>query len=81
MYHFGQQQLKVPVIMEYTVQNHAFIDINATVEANKNIVSDLPAIHALPGGCNTVSVYKGIKATAIKVMKSKKCKVCFVGLK
>ena len=57
MFHFDQQQLEVPVKMESTVQNRAIIDINATVEANQNIVSDLPAIHALLG-CDTVSVYK-----------------------
>lgn len=47
LYHFKEQQVNIPVIMKSPVQGRAIIDINATVEANKNIISDLPTVHAL----------------------------------
>ena len=79
LYHFDKQQLKVPVIIELTVQDRAKIDISTTVETKKTIVSDLPAVHAL-SGCDIVSICNGIdKATSFKVILSKTCQVNSVG--
>ena len=68
MYHYFKEKLNGLVIMESPVQERAIIDIRATVNANKDIISDLPAAHALSGSDATACYYRIDKGTVVKVL-------------
>ena len=71
LYHYFKEKLTGLVVMESPVQGRAIIDIRTTVNANKDIISDLPAAHALSGS-DTTACYYGIgKGTVVKVLRSK----------
>ena len=46
----------MPVLIESPVQSRDFVEINDTVLANKNIVSDLPAVHSNKEGKDQESI-------------------------
>ena len=59
--------------MASPIEGRALLDVNASVDAHKNIVPNLLAAHALTG-CDTVASPYGIgKLTALKVLKAGAC--------
>ena len=70
LHHYIEQKVNGVVIMESPVQEGATIDIRATAEDIKHIISDLLAAHAL-SGCNISACYFGIgKGTVVKVIRA-----------
>ncbi|KAJ4918215.1 hypothetical protein JOQ06_000075 [Pogonophryne albipinna] len=58
------------VMMVSPVKGRSFIDINASVEKNRDVMGNLLAAHGVTG-CDTVATYYGIgKGVALKVLRS-----------
>ena len=55
------------------------IDIGATVLANKGIINDLPATHALTGYDTAACSYSVEKGTVVKILCSKATSLSSVG--
>ena len=64
-----EQKLTGLVIMESPVKDRVNIDIRATANANRNIIPDLLAAHAL-SGCDASSCYFGIGKGKIIIWKA-----------
>ena len=71
--------IKSHVMMISPIKGRAAIDINVTVEKNNNIMENILAAHGVTG-CDTVATYFGIgKGVALKVLRSQKCSLSYVG--
>ena len=69
-YHYQDQNLSLPVVMEFTINDRAVMDKRQTVQRNCDIVPDLIDAYAL-FGCNMVVGFHGIgKGTALKTLHS-----------
>ena len=67
---YVEQKLTGLVIMESPVKDRDTIDIRATANANRNIIPDQLAAHALRG-CDTSSCYFGIgKGKVVKTLRT-----------
>ena len=71
LFFYAQQQLTCGVTMRSTNSSHMkILDVQATVNENKDIVNQLLPAHAL-SGCDTVSQLYGIgKGTVLRILKS-----------
>jgi len=74
-----QGDIKGQVMMISPIKGRIMIDINATVNKSRPIMSNLLAAHGLTG-CDTVATYHGIgKGTAIKVLNKKQINLDKIG--
>ena len=63
-------QASTSVLMVSPIRGRAVIDINATVDLHRDIITDLLAAHGFTG-CDTVATYFGIgKAAVLRVLAS-----------
>ena len=70
---------KGQVMMISPIKGQLMIDINATVNKSRPIMSNLLAAHGLTG-CDTVATYHGIgKGTVIKVLNKKQINLDKIG--
>lgn len=78
--HFvSQSDITGHVMMVSPVKGRSFIDINASVDRNRSVMSNLLAAHGVTG-CDTVATYHGIgKGVALKVLRSNKHTLSSVG--
>ncbi|KAG1664960.1 Dual specificity protein phosphatase 16 [Nymphon striatum] len=75
----SHRDISSKVLMVSPVQGRAVLDINAAVEVHKLIIPDLLAAHGLTG-CDTVASCYGIgKRVALKVLRSNKHKLNYLG--
>ena len=66
-YHYLQQDLQTPMVMESPIKERTVVDICATVEKHRGIVPAILAGHAL-SGCDTVAACFGVgKGKMLKV--------------
>ncbi|KAG1651907.1 Craniofacial development protein 2 [Nymphon striatum] len=79
LYFCHRGDISSKVLMVSPVQGRAVLDINAAVEVHKLIIPDLLAAHGLTG-CDTVASCYGIgKRVALKVLRSNKHKLNYLG--
>ena len=79
LYHYQAESLTVPMTLQLTQSNRAFIDIPASVQSLQNIVPQLLPAHAL-SGCDTVAMCHGIgKTKMLKAVQSSKCSISLLG--
>ena len=79
LHYYVEQKLTGLVIMESPVKDRVTIDIRATANANRNIIPDLLAAHAL-SGCDTSSCYFGIgKGKVVKTLRTQNYPVSLLG--
>ena len=70
LYHYLEQNLKLPVIMESPIKDRKTVDIRETVRKNRDIIPDLISAHAI-SGCDTVACCYGIgKGKVLKTLRS-----------
>ena len=70
LYHYLQQDLQTPMVMESPIKERTVVDICATVEKHRGIVPAILAGHAL-SGCDTVAACFGVgKGKMLKVLNS-----------
>ena len=79
LYFYAKCNLTGVVIMESPVKDRATIDIKSTVSANKYIVLDLPAAHALSGSDTTACHYNIGKSTVVNILRTKSVSLSSVG--
>ena len=67
------------VIVESPVKDRATIDIKSTVSANRDIILDFPAAHALSGSDITACHYGIGKATVVNILRTKSVLLSSIG--
>ena len=79
LYFYAKYDLTGFVIMESPVKDRATIDIKSSVSANKDIIPDLPAAHALSGSDTTACHYGIGKATVVNILRTKSVPLSSIG--
>ena len=68
LHYYLEENVRIPVTMEYTIRGRSALDIGKTVEKHKDIIPNILAAHAL-SVCDTVACCFGIgKVTVLKVL-------------
>ena len=79
LYIYAKYDLPGFVIMLSPVKDRATIDIKSNVSANKDIILDLPAAHALSGSDTTACHYGIGKTTVVNILRTKLVTLSSIG--